>query len=412
MRRASASDFVSTSAGNQDSDLWEERSRSVRWSSGVAFRPHPKYWLIGGKYYDLVDFLPRHPGGEQLLRLARDRFDDCTYTFEAHHTDYQRARAVLAKYEVKSPSHPDQARSSDRASPAVSPAVSQPPVLVENKFHVKLLDDEAFYSVLRKRVHLFLKTSGGAGPTSTCIALFWMIFSLWAALWIGTLRTGSLVLAVCVGLVGAVLGGFGHNWVHQPKYRLWAVLSLDTLGFSSEAWLREHLLQHHMYTNTPKDNHFKGTGIAQHQLGGRTTSVMMIAWLGLADPWFVTDPTVPRNFFQRQVTPFLLPLMLSFGAFANYLTHTVNIVNGQVRARSSGPLCTARTATAGLHRPRHSRACRFVPGASSYWQVLLPGTADPACVGMGLGARAAIGMGYLRGNVHLVFHSGINEPQC
>ena len=293
MRRASASDFVSTSAGNQDSDLWEERSRSVRWSSGVAFRPHPKYWLIGGKYYDLVDFLPRHPGGEQLLRLARVRFDDCTYTFEAHHTDYQRARAVLAKYEVKSLSHPDQARSSDRASPAVSPAVSQPPVLVENKFHVKLLDDEAFYSVLRKRVHLFLKTSGGAGPTSTCIALFWMIFSLWAALWIGTLRTGSLVLAVCVGLVGAVLGGFGHNWVHQPKYRLWAVLSLDTLGFSSEAWLREHLLQHHMYTNTPKDNHFRGTGIAQHQLGGRTTSVMMIAWLGLAWQTHGSSPTRP-----------------------------------------------------------------------------------------------------------------------
>jgi hypothetical protein len=297
------------SAADRDFDLWEERSRSVRWSSGVAFRPHPKYWLIGGKYYDLATFLPRHPGGQQLLLLARDRFDDCTFTFEAHHTDYKRARAILAKYEVKPPFPADEPRSLDRAS---TPAIPPPPVLVENKFHVKLLDDDAFYSVLRKRVHTFLKTSGGAGPTSMCIALFWLTFTLWAVLWYGTLRTGSLVLAVCVGLVGAVLGGFGHNWVHQPKYRRWATLSLDTLGFSSEAWLREHLLQHHMYTNTPKDNHFKGT-----------------------DPWFVTDPTVPRNFFQREVTPHLLPLMLSFGAFANYITHTVHIFKGQVRAGAS-----------------------------------------------------------------------------
>ena len=39
-----------------------------------------------------------------------------------------------------------------------------------------------------------------------------------------------------------------HNYdryaqVHQPAYRNWALLSLDTVGFSSEAWLREHLMQ-------------------------------------------------------------------------------------------------------------------------------------------------------------------------
>ena len=45
-----------------------------------------------------------------------------------------------------------------------------------------------------------------------------------------------------------------------PRYKLWAYLSLDTVGFSSDGWYREHLLQHHMYTNTPWDNHFKGTG--------------------------------------------------------------------------------------------------------------------------------------------------------
>ena len=58
----------------------------------------------------------------------------------------------------------------------------------------------------------------------------------------------------------------------------WALLSLDLCGFSSEAWYRDHNLQHHMYTNTPWDNHFRGT-----------------------DPFLVTDPTVKRNFVQHYI---------------------------------------------------------------------------------------------------------------
>jgi hypothetical protein len=44
--------------------------------------------------------------------------------------------------------------------------------------------------------------------------------------------------------VSSVLGAFGHNWVHQPYYqsRGWAILSLDVIGFSSEAWFRQHNL--------------------------------------------------------------------------------------------------------------------------------------------------------------------------
>ena len=57
------------------------------WSSGVAFKPHKKYWRINNKYYDLTPFLDKHPGGRQILLLARDRFEDSTYPFEAHHHD-------------------------------------------------------------------------------------------------------------------------------------------------------------------------------------------------------------------------------------------------------------------------------------------------------------------------------------
>jgi hypothetical protein len=37
------------------------------------------------------------------------------------------------------------------------------------------------------------------------------------------------------------MGGFGHNWVHQKKYRSWA-FGLDLVGLNSENWLKEHNL--------------------------------------------------------------------------------------------------------------------------------------------------------------------------
>lgn len=267
---------------------WDNYERRTKMSSGVAFKPHPRYWLIGGKWYDLEPFVDKHPGGRKMLLDARDRFDDCTFVFEAHHVNYTRARAVLKKYQVEGYNE-----SEGKAS------------LVEGKYHVKLLDDDAFYSVLRRRVHVYLKENGGPGPTFECVALFWAVLAAYLALWASLLQTGSVLAVFGLILVGAPLGGFGHNWVHMPEYRNWALV-LDALGFSSEQWIREHNLQHHMYTNTEKDNHFKGT-----------------------DPFLVTDPTVERNFFQRVITPRLTPVVLSFGMWGNYLIHTLALLKGE-----------------------------------------------------------------------------------
>jgi hypothetical protein len=60
-----------------------------------------------------------------------------------------------------------------------------------------------------------------------------------------------------------------------------------------------------MYTNTPWDNHFKGT-----------------------DPFLVTDPTVRRNWVQKNVMPVIVPLVLTFGLPANYFAHATGIIEG------------------------------------------------------------------------------------
>ena len=60
-----------------------------------------------------------------------------------------------------------------------------------------------------------------------------------------------------------------------------------------------------MYTNTPWDNHFKGT-----------------------DPFLVTDPTVERTWLQKLIVPALYPLIVGCGLPANFITHGVGIITG------------------------------------------------------------------------------------
>ncbi|KAL3766412.1 hypothetical protein ACHAW5_008649 [Stephanodiscus triporus] len=212
----------------------------ARFSSGVAFYPpSDRFWRIGGKWYDFADFLPIHPGGADVLRMARDRFDDATFVFESHHADYKRARAIIRKYEV------------DVSVVRASGLSRRPRALVDGADRPetatpRLLDDVAFYSVMRRRVTKYLSSVGcpRGGPTSQCVALFWTSFVSWSGCYLWLLSSGSPVAAVCLGFTAAWLGAFGHNWVHHPRYRLWARLSLDTIGFSSDAWFREHNLQH------------------------------------------------------------------------------------------------------------------------------------------------------------------------
>ena len=115
--------------------------------------------------------------------------------------------------------------------------------------------------------------------------------------------TADWRLSILLGLLTGIMGGFGHNWVHQPKYRNWAYMGLDAMGMSSEGWIREHLLQHHMYTNTPLDNHYEGTA-----------------------PFFIVDPTKERNFFQSKIMVWLNPVFLFFGIPANYWAHLVQLL--------------------------------------------------------------------------------------
>ena len=294
-----------TQVGSAGTALLEPK---VRYSSKVPFfPPSNKYWRIGTKWYNFTSFLHRHPGGSEALLLSRDRFEDCTNVFEANHLDYKRVRKIIQKYEV------DEAivrrdglrRRPGRHDRGVK-GVHHDKQLDEDETP-QLLEDDAFYSVMRSRVHEYLKSVGhpDGGPTMQCIIMFWASFVLWLGCYTWLLCSGTIIAAVCTGFSASWLGAFGHNWVHQPRYKFWAYLSLDTIGFSSDAWFREHNLQHHMYTNTPWDNHHEGTA-----------------------PFLITDPTVERNAIQRYILPYINPVILSVGLYGNYIAHTVELMKG------------------------------------------------------------------------------------
>ena len=298
-RRGRGSSSSPTSV-QSDSKALEPRKPVM--SSGVAFYPpSTQLWRIGGKWYDFEPFLELHPGGSEVVRLARDRFEDSTFAFESHHHNYKRARSIIAKYEVAAPSERELM---PRPAGGVVPGAGGDGGIYELP---ELLGDDAFYSVCRQRLteHLRKVKCPRGGPTTVCVYAFWANFVAFCASWLLMYQSGTFLSAVGFGLIASLLGAFGHNWVHQPEYRLWSYLSLDTIGFSSTGWFREHVLQHHMYTNTPWDNHFRGT-----------------------DPFLVTDPTVPRHWVQQWIMPYINPIILTFGLYANFLAHFADMLQG------------------------------------------------------------------------------------
>lgn len=116
---------------------------------------------------------------------------------------------------------------------------------------------------------------------------------------------GSIRWCIANAVAGAILGGFGHSWIHQPKYRAHAYV-LDLIGFSSQNWYESHVLQHHLYTNTTGDNHFEGTS-----------------------PFLIPDPTKEKYFWHHFFSIPMFFIVLGFGVSGNYLGHSAELLSGR-----------------------------------------------------------------------------------
>jgi fatty acid desaturase len=192
---------------------------------------HPKLWVIHGQYYDLTEWIPKHPGGSETLNLARGR--DCTELFESVHAlSTQNIHALLQKYKVDTPEG------------------------YEAPQDLFTWEKNGFYDVVKKRVkEHFANRKYDHKATVLCWLKIALIAFLWLSIAYVALATGSLALLVLSGCFNAMLGFCGMHeashyalskrpWVNRSIHTVWNNLNL----WPHFVWLRHHVYGHHSYT--------------------------------------------------------------------------------------------------------------------------------------------------------------------
>lgn len=261
-------------------------------------------WKINDKYYDLTSFLQQHPGGAEIIKMARDiRIDDCTSAFEAHHINFLLASKQLNRYEVKLDDNTiNKIYENQRLNKKYNAEWLNQPIASDEILHTRFSNRNSFYYEVREEVHKYLKTNNLKNePTLLYWFVWWFTCAFVIMAYILQMWNKSLWLLLLTDFGLLVLGGYGHNWIHIPRYRKYAY-ALDWMGLYSYSWLKFHLLEHHIYTNTAKDPHVTGT-----------------------DPWLLSDPRRKRNFFHKYLTWLFCPIILCFGIYGNYLANVTLI---------------------------------------------------------------------------------------
>jgi len=200
---------------------------------------------VRGVVYDVSSFLDAHPGGR--LHLSSCVGTDATALFECMHLDAEAAERAL--------------RALPRRGTYNAAAQRR--------------DDDAFfgaYRAVRERVRAtLLPTRASRAPTRGAErrAALWACAAACANAWVLLLPCPSfasssssapspssplLLLLACAaaGLCNAVLGGFGHSFLHRPDDP--RALLLDWNGLSAFEWMLEHVVSHHPQPNTPRDH--------------------------------------------------------------------------------------------------------------------------------------------------------------
>lgn len=208
--------------------------------------PESAWVIVDGTVYDVTEFLPRHPGGSEMMLLAAGR--ECTDLFNMYHwyDGGVKSRGVMAKYEIGKLVGPTE-------FPAYAP------------------DTAGFYAAVSKRVREYFERTYPEDPKGATKYA-------WPGMW--RLAIMFAVAAACYGIVhGLLLPGtpfalkalaavvFGvfqamplmhamhdacHTSLggHQGWWKTVGRLCLDWYaGGCMITWHHQHVIGHHVYTN-------------------------------------------------------------------------------------------------------------------------------------------------------------------
>merc|ERR1740123_620514 len=298
---------------------------------------------IDSKYYDLTQFCEEHPGGKDILIWAKRKAWDHTQMFAIHHVNYTKASAMMKRYLVKDESmlrrieeliaievpkrfpkqlphfdskyYPQQLAKTSEFDPISTYKPFKKEASEWNFTDLKMADctfelpsKGSFYWELRQEIYKYFKQNNiPYYPTAFYMKMFYVVAFLSLFSQCMQCYFKSYLLAIFTGLCHLVLGGYGHQFIHNPvMFREYAYLCLDYMGLYSYTYMVDHIAVHHIYTNTIPDNHFEGT-----------------------DPFVFVNPFVPRAMWRKLLNFLLANLTVFSGIFGNYVYNWSLILTGK-----------------------------------------------------------------------------------
>eukprot|EP01084_Bolivina_argentea_P316238 548106_1 len=298
---------------------------------------------IDNKYYDLTNFCDTHPGGKEILIYAKRKAWDHTQLFSIHHVNYIKATSIMNKYLIKDSNIIDRIEEliaieiPQRFPKQIPPSTSKYypsklinsgieseytpslPTYLSNKplqwtFNdLKMADctfqlptKGSFYWELREEIYKYFKKNKlSYYPTTFYMRAWWFVAILSFSLQFMQYYYHSYILAICIGFTYLFMGGYGHQFIHNPiQFRSYGYVCLDWIGLYSYSYMVDHVIVHHIYTNTIPDNHFDGT-----------------------DPFLYVNPLTPRTYWRKVFNFCVATIGCAVAIYANYITCVINIIS-------------------------------------------------------------------------------------
>lgn len=179
-------------------------------------------WRIHDSLYDFSDFIQRHPGGPDWLKLTKGI--DITELFEAHHIS-EYPEKLIEKYKVRD---------------------------TEKPRNITLtIKEDGFYRTLKRRVRTKLATIDSKELYQKSDNIHNSLLAASYLLCIMSAYYQSTFLALIAGLLVNWTVIIAHNYFHRKDN--WRMYTFNISMMSYREWRISHAMSHHMYANSYHD---------------------------------------------------------------------------------------------------------------------------------------------------------------
>lgn len=221
--------FIST-ISNKYPTFRDEPVKSVyRWLEGKCHDDGAEgLWRIHDALYDLTEFVERHPGGPEWIKLTKGT--DITEVFETHHIT-TRAENLLPKYKVRDAKEPRNVRLTFK--------------------------EDGFYRTLKRRVREKFQEIDKEPIKTTKLIIDSLLSAAFGFAFLAV-TFNSYLAAAASGLCVSWTMISAHNYFHQKDN--WRMRLFNLAFFSYREWRVSHAISHHHYPNSILDleiSHFE-----------------------------------------------------------------------------------------------------------------------------------------------------------